>query len=39
MWNLRPGLSGNPFFGLGKSFGKKRLGAEDGNCRHNKNFN
>ena len=29
---LQPDLSENPFFGAGKSAGKKRLGAEGGNC-------
>jgi hypothetical protein len=29
---VQPDLSGNPFFGAGKSAEKKRLGAEGGNC-------
>jgi hypothetical protein len=33
---LRPDLSGNPFFSMAKALAKKRLGAEGGIWRHKK---
>ena len=38
-WELRPDLSGNPFFLRGEKPWQKRLGTEGGNWRPNKKIN